>query len=143
MPSLPEVVAGRRRARAELLARAAAFTDSLSDGLDVRAVVVFGSVARGDFNDLSDIDVLVVADRLPPSPVARLRAVGSPRGGVEAIAWTPAEWRERRRRGDPIVEEALVDGVWLVGGADLRQATGIDVDGPVARSASGGRTSHR
>jgi predicted nucleotidyltransferase len=55
----------RRRERTEMITRARAFAQSLPPALDVRAVVVFGSVARGDFNQWSDIDVLVVADGLP------------------------------------------------------------------------------
>ncbi|MGH8908620.1 MAG: nucleotidyltransferase family protein [Egibacteraceae bacterium] len=42
-----------------------------------RAVVIFGSVARGDFNDTSDIDVLVVAERLPARATDRLAALGA------------------------------------------------------------------
>jgi predicted nucleotidyltransferase len=33
------------------------------------------SVARGDFNDHSDIDVLIIADRLPPRAPDRLAGV--------------------------------------------------------------------
>lgn len=80
---------------------------------------MFGSVARGDFHDESDIDVLVIAEHLPPDPVARQLVIGSPApGGIEAVAWTPDEWRVREDR-DPIGIEAVEVGVWLVGAPQL------------------------
>ncbi len=70
--------------------------------LDAHCVVVVGSVARGDFNRWSDIDVLVVAENLPDTLAARLaRLTTSNRPpGVEAILWTPDELAERWSRGN-------------------------------------------
>lgn len=81
----------------------------------VRAVVVYGSVARGDWNDESDIDVLVLADDLPDAPLARLAALGEPEDRVEPVVWSIADWRREHQRGNPIVVDALAHGVWLVG----------------------------
>jgi predicted nucleotidyltransferase len=97
------------------VARAERFAERLDDGLDVRAVVVFGSVARGDFHDGSDVDVLVVAGRLPPRALDRSAAVGLAPTGVEFVAWTPEEWRLERDRGNPIAREAQDLGVVLRG----------------------------
>jgi len=110
-----EVVARRRRARVRLVDSARALAEQLDPGLGVRAVVIFGSVARGDFNDSSDLDLLVVAEQLPTRATERLEALGKYPSIVEPVAWTPHEWRARRRRGDPIVAEALDVGIWLVG----------------------------
>jgi hypothetical protein len=115
-PTPADVIARRRADRAALIAVANAFADRLSADLDVCAVIVFGSVARGDFHDHSDIDVLVVARALPEEYEARLAAVGWPGGdGVEAVVWTPAEYRWQRSRGNPIAVEAEDAGVWVVG----------------------------
>jgi predicted nucleotidyltransferase len=111
-----EVVARRRAERHRLLDRAALFAQRLDPGLGVRAVVVFGSVARGDFNVWSDIDVLVVAEHLPAEYRDRLDAIGwPPPSGVEPVVWTPREYRRQRERGNPIAVEAEQTGVWLVG----------------------------
>lgn len=83
--------------------------------MPVRAAVVFGSVARGDWNDESDIDVLVVVDNLPDAPLARLAAVGEPEDRVEPVVWSVADWQRERRRGNPIIVDALSHGLWLVG----------------------------
>jgi len=41
----------------------------------VRSVVLFGSVARGDFSKLRDIDIIVVSDEFPESYSSRLDMV--------------------------------------------------------------------
>lgn len=82
----------------------------------LRAAVVFGSVARGDYHEDSDIDLLVVAAALPARYPDRLRALGWPvPGRIEPVAWTPDEFAARRRAGDLIAVEAEERGVWLVG----------------------------
>lgn len=117
-PAAAQVIERRQLERATLLAEAARFADELDVMLRVRAVVVFGSVARGDFHDASDVDVLVVADDLPGSALARNAAVGLAPSRVEFIAWTPDEWRRERRRDNPIAVEACERGVVLRGSLD-------------------------
>jgi hypothetical protein len=83
-------------------------------GID--AVVVVGSVVRGDFNQWSDTDVLVVAQQLPAERRQRDLAIGSTPPGVQVIAWTHAELDVQSQRGDPIAVEAVGDVVvmWRV-----------------------------
>lgn len=114
-PTVKQVLDRRRAQRAALLAKAERFADGLASELVVRAVVVFGSVARGDFHDASDVDVLVVADELPSSALRRNAAVGIPPAGVEFVAWTTTEWRQERARDNPIAAGALEHGVVVRG----------------------------
>ncbi|MPZ87747.1 MAG: nucleotidyltransferase domain-containing protein [Nitriliruptorales bacterium] len=115
-PTPAEVVARRLTERAQLLEEAKAFALGLDPGLEVRWVCVFGSVARGDFNAYSDIDVLVVAEGFPQRYQDRLEALGWPTPGrVEPVAWTSMEYRSRLQRQDAIALEALESGVCLVG----------------------------
>jgi predicted nucleotidyltransferase len=136
-----QIVARRRRERVRLLAQADAYVDGLDGACDIRAVVVFGSVARGDFNDGSDVDVLVVAGRLPARAPDRLHALGPIPPAVEVVAWTPGEWRAERARGNPIATEAVTDGVWLVGGRDhdLSSERGDEIVPAKAPASQGGR----
>jgi hypothetical protein len=116
MTTAHDVIERRRTQQRALVDRARDFAGTLDAHLGVRAVVVFGSVARGDFHDYSDVDVLVVADHLPPDPRQRLAALGWPSSGpVEVLAWTPEELRSQRRRVNPIAVEADTMGIWLVG----------------------------
>jgi hypothetical protein len=117
MPMTPREVLGRRRAeRVSRLDAARRYVDGLPATLTVRGAVVVGSVARGDFHDASDIDVVVVADGLAESPPARWRQVAARQGRVRPVAWTPGEWALARQRRNPLVQDALDHGVWLVGG---------------------------
>lgn len=115
MPTAAEVIARRRADQRQRLAAARAFVDGIDATVDVRAAVVFGSVARGDFHDSSDTDVLVVAAELPSGFADRLRVIGAPVAGVDAVAWTPHEWVTQREKRNPIAAEAVERGVWLRG----------------------------
>ncbi len=128
------VLKRRRHERQALVEIVARWAPAIAGILRPRAVVVVGSVARGDFNQWSDIDVLIVVDRLPQTLVERLALVataGRP-PGVEAIVWTPAELAERRRRGhDPIANEAYEVGVVVHGAlpADAQEARPLGESG--------------
>jgi uncharacterized protein len=107
------VVARRRRERRELIDRARRWASSLD--LEVRAAVVFGSVARGDFNLWSDVDVLLVTPDVSGSPLDRAVRLGARPPRVQPLAWTPGEARQELARRNPIAEEAVAAGVWLIG----------------------------
>jgi predicted nucleotidyltransferase len=77
-------VVRRRRERAERIAQATAWAVQLERRLRVHAVAVVGSVARGDFNKWSDLDVLVIADGLPGDPLERLALLDTGALAVEA-----------------------------------------------------------
>ncbi|MGQ0712148.1 MAG: nucleotidyltransferase domain-containing protein [Gemmatimonadaceae bacterium] len=114
-----ESVIGRRHAeREQLLDRARTFVSAVGLKVALRAAVVFGSVARGDFNRWSDIDLLVVAEDLPLGAGARLDALGTWPAGIQPIAWTPREWRDQLARRNPIAIDAVAGGVWLAGSKD-------------------------
>ncbi|MGI8575942.1 MAG: nucleotidyltransferase domain-containing protein [Egibacteraceae bacterium] len=117
-PTSRQVLDRRRADRAALVTRAERFADELDVALGVRAVVVFGSVARGDFHDASDVDVLIVAEHLPQRALERNAAVGLAPPRVEFVAWTPEEWRQERDRGNPIAVEAIERGRLLRGSLD-------------------------
>lgn len=109
------VIARRRAEQAARIDVARRYAADIPDDIGIRAVVVFGSVARGDFNVWSDIDVLVVADRLSDGYLDRVAAVGLPPTGVQLVVWTPAEWSAAHVKGNPIATEAAASGVVVRG----------------------------
>lgn len=114
-----ERVLERRRARRDVLVETARrFADELTERVELRAAVVIGSVARGDFNVWSDIDLLVIADALPERSLDRLAAVEPRPPLIQPIPWTPAEWRYELARGNPMAVEATDRGIWLRGSPD-------------------------
>lgn len=65
-----------------------------------RQVVLFGSVARGDEGPDSDLDLLVVLDRVEPSERARLissirRSISAP-APIDIFVTDPDEFERRR-----------------------------------------------
>jgi len=110
------LVERRRSEQSERIRTAQEWAERLSRRLDVAAAVVFGSVARGDFNKWSDLDVLVVARGLPEDGRERLDLLmrDAP-PGLQPVRWTPGELAARRQRRDPIALECDAVGVVVFG----------------------------
>jgi predicted nucleotidyltransferase len=90
----------------------ARFVAQLGGGVRLRCVLVFGSYARGNFTEGSDIDVCVVADGLPQDLFARRRLHGREViPGVSAMGFTPEEFVELLRQGNFLVLDIMADGV--------------------------------
>lgn len=111
-----QAIRERRAERERLLGVAREYVERLAKRLDITAAAVAGSVARGDFNVWSDIDVVVVADDLPPRIPDRgaLLIEGAP-AGVQPIGFTPEEFERALAKGNVLVRDVLEHGVVLAG----------------------------
>ncbi len=79
-------------------------------------MVLFGSRARGDYTEESDVDVLVVADDLPRDPREAFAALYDPEEPlVQPLGMNTLVFLEKLRRGNPFILEVLEDGVILCG----------------------------
>lgn len=119
---MAKALSERRQERDRLLALARSYVETLSVRLPVTAAAVVGSVARGDFNLWSDVDVVVVASSLPerlPDRTALLTADAP--GGVQPVGFRPEEFERAWRRGNPLAREATSGGVVLLGNDFLDQ----------------------
>ena len=107
--------------RERLLGLARAYIDRLAQRMQLTAAAVVGSVARGDFNVWSDVDVVVVAEGLPERAPERgaVLARDVP-GGVQPVGFTPAEFERALHAGNPLAREAVTVGVVLLGADFLR-----------------------
>jgi len=78
-------------------------------------IVLFGSHARGDPGEVSDIDLLVVMpfDGRPYRQAARIRAALPGTFALDIIARTPADLSTRYSLGDTVIREAIDTGVDL------------------------------
>jgi hypothetical protein len=86
-------------------------------GIKVSRVVLFGSHARGEADEWSDIDIIVISpDFDAPDPrdlVNRLwEATVTTRGHVEPVACGERRWREDN--GSPILEMARREGIEIM-----------------------------
>lgn len=106
----------RRTERRRLIARARAYAERLDGRIPLKATILVGSVARGDFNVWSDIDVLVVADELPErTPDRGLLLMTDAPAGVQPVGMTPSEFRSALERRNRMVVEAVESGIVLSG----------------------------
>jgi predicted nucleotidyltransferase len=81
-------------------------------------VILFGSYAKGNASQDSDVDLLVIAptkERFFERMASVRRLIRDLRDGlcVSPIVLTPAELEKRRAAGDPFVREILETGVSL------------------------------
>jgi predicted nucleotidyltransferase len=88
---------------------------------DIDAAFVFGSVAKGQDAAASDIDLLVVTDRLTYADLfAALEEAGSKLGRpVNPTVYTRKEMSKRLRQGNAFVKRVLAQPkFWVIGGDD-------------------------
>jgi hypothetical protein len=106
----------RRAERDRLVATARRHVERIARRIPVVAAGVAGSVARGDFNVWSDVDVVIVSDALPePGPArAEVLGEGAP-AGIEPHGYTTSEFALALDRGDRLACEAVQHGVLLRG----------------------------
>ncbi|MEM1526542.1 MAG: nucleotidyltransferase domain-containing protein [Ignisphaera sp.] len=108
----------KRLSRAEwALSKAKEFAQCVKKIFDVTtSVILFGSYARGDFNEWSDIDILIVVrGDLPKKPMDRIDmvmpciiSVGAP---IEPLIITREEFEKLKKKRNPAIEDAIRNGV--------------------------------
>lgn len=119
---LSRAIARRRREREALLALAGEYVEGLSARLPVDAAAVIGSVARGDFNRWSDVDVVILSEALPDRLPERLELLFRDRPPrLEPWAFSASELRALSARGDPRARELATHGVVLCGEGRLAE----------------------
>lgn len=82
-----------------------------------RAVILIGSLARGDYTAFSDADVLVVSDSAPENPIERLRGYIDPSTpiDVEPRVYRSEELIDMALRGSRLAIEVVEHGKLLAG----------------------------
>lgn len=102
----------------ELNKRLQAIGNKIKKEYRAERVILFGSYAKGDATEDSDVDLLVVAptkERFFERMASVRRLIRDLRDGlpVSPIVLTPGELEKRRQAGDPFVREILQTGVSL------------------------------
>ena len=111
---MKEIIQLRKRERKNLLEKAEIYLKKLREILGPISGVVFGSVSRGDFNDASDIDILVIAEELPAHPVRRLEVLLSPWvPGIDPKGYTRSEFEQLRQKNQ-FIQLILEEGIVLI-----------------------------
>ena len=102
----------------EIFEKIDAYVERLAGELHPRCVILYGSFARGDISEGSDVDLVVVAD-FKESFLDRIKTLldlndehGLP---LEPVGYTPEEFRSMRERGNAFIEEVVRTGKVLHG----------------------------
>lgn len=107
---MPKLVRVHPEHREELLARLTAFVAELKAKHRVQAVYLFGSFARGEVHEGSDIDLVIVGDfseRLFERIGRILALTDLP---IEPLVYTREEFEAMKREGNPFIGEVLATG---------------------------------
>ncbi|MGD2248744.1 MAG: nucleotidyltransferase domain-containing protein [Candidatus Methanofastidiosia archaeon] len=111
---MKSVIQLRKKERKTLLKKAEKYLEKLEESLKPLSAIVFGSVSRGDFNDASDIDILVIAEGLPSHPLQRFDILLAPFiPGIDPKGYTPSEFERLRQKKDPFIQLVLKEGIIL------------------------------
>ena len=114
--AVEKIISERLRERERALSEAMEFAKCVKGKLGRVTVILYGSYARGDFNEWSDIDVLIIAEQLPENPIERLSLIEDCMArvaGVEPLLLTLNMIRKMRGK-NLAIREALEKGVVLL-----------------------------
>lgn len=104
----------REKKRNKALKKAKIYVSKLRTQIDVNAAILYGSMARGDFNLGSDIDILIISDALPAHPLKRMELLYSIiNGGIEPKGYTISEIQNMLNKNNAMLVDALAHGVVL------------------------------
>ena len=95
--------------REELYREIERFVAKLKEALPVEAIYLFGSFARGDIHELSDIDLLMVGDfhERFHERIYRVLLLNEQHLPIEPFCYTPEELQRMQEEGNPFIAEAL------------------------------------
>ncbi|MBE6527707.1 MAG: nucleotidyltransferase domain-containing protein [Thermoplasmata archaeon] len=100
--------------------KVSAFVDKVSKDFDPKAIIVFGSVAKGTATEDSDLDVAVILDTdlsWTERVIAIRRSLGRFGVALDLLVFTPEEIEAEKNNPCTIVSEILSTGKVVYGTA--------------------------
>jgi len=99
------------------------FVERASQELRPLALILFGSLARGDYHQHSDADFCLVLAETPRFPFEGYERVVAcdPSGVVQPLVYGPDQFRQMVRQANGLTLEVLADGLFLAGDEAFRR----------------------
>lgn len=99
----------RRQLANEILARLSAY--------EPRQVILFGSFARNESDEISDIDLLIIKETDEDffSRIRKVMQILDLRTSIDILVYTPVEFEKMKERGNVLIETVLAEGIVLSG----------------------------
>ena len=88
-------------------------TDIIVEQFHPEKIILFGSYARGDATEDSDVDLLIIAESSDPRykrAVPIYRSLSGVEVGIDILVYTPREVQEWSQVPEAIVNKALTEG---------------------------------
>jgi predicted nucleotidyltransferase len=80
---------------------------------DPQQVILFGSWARGDEDEYSDLDLVIIKETQERflDRLKRVYELVKPAFAMDVLVYTPQEFADMRERDNPFIEMVLKEGV--------------------------------
>ncbi len=81
-------------------------------------VILFGSAAKGEFDEVNDLDFLILKEDVPLTGLARMRELDElieRKMAADMLVYRPDELDDRVKLGDPFIKSILKEGRVLYG----------------------------
>jgi predicted nucleotidyltransferase len=83
----------------------------------VISIILYGSMARGDNDSKSDIDILLITrKKIHIKPLNAERKIGRE---ISFISYTYSEWKNKAKTDKPFYDTVIIDGIPLYGNIPL------------------------
>ncbi len=116
----------RRKQRERFVEMARAYAEDLRGKLGQLTAIVYGSVPRGDFNLGSDVDVLIISERLPSHPLERMEVLYScHEPPLEPKGYTHTEFQTLLAKRNSVLAEVLRDSIVVIDDLGLTHTSQI------------------
>ena len=93
-------------------------TTQLIEKYGPEKIILFGSVARGEYDRANDLDFLIIKRDVPLYGIDRMRELDElvdRNVATDMLVYRPDEFEERVRIGDPFIKAILKEGRVLYG----------------------------
>jgi uncharacterized protein len=99
----------RRQLTEDILARLSAYHPE--------RVILFGSIARNESDDLSDLDLVIIKETNDDffSRIRKVCQILDFQTTIEILVYKPAEFDAMKERGNALIETVLEEGIVLYG----------------------------
>lgn len=109
----PQVFRRFRTAFNILSLESSGLADFLKENINATSVTVYGSFARGDDDEKSDIDILAITYEKKALDLGGFEK--KLKRKIKIISYTPSQWKEKAKTDKPFYERILLDGIALYG----------------------------
>ena len=93
-------------------------TEQLIEKYGPEKIILFGSAARGDYDQSNDLDFLIIKQDVPLYGIDRMRELDElidRTVAADMLVYRPDELEDRVRMGDPFIKAILREGRVLYG----------------------------